>query len=314
MKENNIMTFWSSLSDGPFTNSADKWVLIVILILVVGAMLIATWLHGAISTITTVIEDDRTPPDAAKSDDDGDDDYLKVEGKYRLTAISYFLGYLSTALGVELAASEDGDGDKNDDNDPVDILCTPADTTFISFIYKASSIVQFEIDWHNKRVNCHFCNLENPNRRIGEVKSFKFKGNFIDCSKVYKFIQTNENKKEKALRKDVKIDANKLQKKLDKIEDGMEKIYNDVASVDLVEGAVVDFDELYNLIDSLTISSIMGSQNARDENKEKILTIYTIFEFLCKYDNRKHLKKRMMLDDDETNTTPVDNSDEGESN
>lgn len=313
MKENNIMTFWSSLSDGPFTNSIDKWVLIVILILVVGAVLIATWLHGATSTITTVIEDDRTPPDAARSDGDGDD-YLKVEGKYRLTAISYFLGYLSTALGVELAASEDGDGDKNDDNDPVDILCTPADTTFISFIYKETSIVQFEIDWHNKRVNCHFCNLENPNRRIGEVKSFKFKGNFIDCSKVCKFIQTNENKKEKALRKDVKIDANKLQKKLDKIEDDMEKIYNDVASVDLVEGTVVDFDELYNLIDSLAISSIVGNKNAKEADEEKRLTLYTIFEFLCKYDNRKHLKKRMMLDDDETNTTSVDNSDEGESN
>lgn len=304
MRENNTMTFWS-MSDGPFTNSADKWVLIIILILVVGAVLIATWLHGATSNITTIIEDDRmtTPPDAAKGDDN---DYLKVEGKYRATAISYFLGYLSTALDVKLATTEDDE----DKEDPVDILCTPADTTFISFIYKETSIVQFEIDWHNKRINCHFCNLENPNHRIGKVKSFKFKDNFIDCSKVCKFIQTNENKKEKTLRKDVKVNTNKLQKKLDKIEEDMEKIYNDVASVDLVEGAVVDFDELYNLIDSLTISSIVGNKNAKEADEEKRLTLYTIFEFLCKYDNRKHLKKRMMLDDD---VAPVDNSDEGES-
>lgn len=304
MRENNTMTFWF-MSDGPFTNSADKWVLIIILILVVGAVLIATWLHGATSNITTIIEDDRmtTPPDAAKGDDN---DYLKVEGKYRATAISYFLGYLSTALDVKLATTEDDE----DKEDPVDILCTPADTTFISFIYKETSIVQFEIDWHNKRINCHFCNLENPNHRIGKVKSFKFKDNFIDCSKVCKFIQTNENKKEKTLRKDVKVNTNKLQKKLDKIEEDMEKIYNDVASVDLVEGAVVDFDELYNLIDSLTISSIVGNKNAKEADEEKRLTLYTIFEFLCKYDNRKHLKKRMMLDDD---VAPVDNSDEGES-
>ena len=304
MKENNIMTFWF-MSDGPFTNSADKWVLIIILILVVCAVLVATWLHGATSNITTIIEDDRTttPPDFVKGNDN--DDYLKVEGKYRATAISYFLGYLSTALDVKLVT-----GDDKDEEDPVDILCTPADTTFISFIYKASSIVQFEIDWHNKRINCHFCNLENPNHRIGKVKSFKFKDNFIDCSKVCKFIQTNENKKEKTLRKDVKVNTNKLQKKLDKIEEGMEKIYNDVASVDLVEGAVVDFDELYNLIDSLTISSIVGNKNAKEADEEKRLTLYTIFEFLCKYDNRKHLKKRMMLDDD---VAPVDNSDEGES-
>lgn len=304
MRENNTMTFWF-MSDGPFTNSADKWVLIIILILVVGAVLIATWLHGATSNITTIIEDDRmtTPPDAAKGDDN---DYLKVEGKYRATAISYFLGYLSTALDVKLATTEDDE----DKEDPVDILCTPADTTFISFIYKETSIVQFEIDWHNKRINCHFCNLENPNHRIGKVKSFKFKDNFIDCSKVCKFIQTNENKKEKTLRKDVKVNTNKLQKKLDKIEEDMEKIYNDVASVDLVEGAVVDFDELYNLIDSLTISLIVGNKNAKEADEEKRLTLYTIFEFLCKYDNRKHLKKRMMLDDD---VAPVDNSDEGES-
>lgn len=304
MKENNTMTFWF-ISDGPFTNSADKWVLIIILILIVGAVLIATWLHGATSNITTIIEDDRTttPPDSVKGNDN--DDYLKVEGKYRATAISYFLGYLSTALDVKLAT-----GDDKDEEDPVDILCTPTDTTFISFIYKASTIVQFEIDWHNKRINCHFCNLENPNHRIGKVKSFKFKGNFIDCSKVCKFIQTNENKKEKTLRKDVKADTNKLQKKLDKIEEGMEKIYNDVASVDLVEGTVVDFDELYNLIDSLAISSIVGNKNAKEADEEKRLTLYTIFEFLCKYDNRKHLKKRMMLDDD---MAPVDNSDEGES-
>lgn len=307
MKENNTMTFWS-MSDGPFTNSAGKWVLIIILILVVGAVLIATWLHGATSNITTVIEDDRmtTPPDAAKGNDNND--YLKVEGKYRATAISYFLGYLSTALDVKLATTEDDE----DKEDPVDILCTPADTTFISFIYKASTIVQFEIDWHNKRINCHFCNLENPNHRIGKVKSFKFKGNFIDCSKVCKFIQTNENKKEKTLRKDVEVNTNKLQKKLDKIEEGMEKIYNDVASVDLVEGTVVDFDELYNLIDSLTISSIVGNKNAKEADEEKRLALYTIFEFLCKYDNRKHLKKRMMLDDNDINA-PVDNSDEGES-
>ena len=304
MKENNTMTFWF-MSDGPFTNSADKWVLIIILILVVGAVLIATWLHGATSNITTIIEDDRmtTPPYAAKGSDNND--YLKVEGKYRATAISYFLGYLSTALDVKLAT-----GDDKDEEDPVDILCTPADTTFISFIYKASTIVQFEIDWHNKRINCHFCNLENPNHRIGKVKSFKFKSNFIDCSKVCKFIQTNENKKEKTLRKDVKVNTNKLQKKLDKIEEGMEKIYNDVASVDLVEGTVVDFDELYNLIDSLAISSIVVNKNAKEADEEKKLTLYTIFEFLCKYDNRKHLKKRMMLDDD---VAPVDNSDEGES-
>lgn len=305
MRENNTMTFWS-MSDGPFTNSADKWVLIIILILVVGAVLVATWLHGATSNITTIIEDDRmtTSPYAAKGSDNND--YLKVEGKYRATAISYFLGYLSTALDVKLATTEDDE----DKEDPVDILCTPADTTFISFIYKETSIVQFEIDWHNKRINCHFCNLENPNHRIGKVKSFKFKDNFIDCSKVCKFIQTNENKKEKALRKDVKVNANKLQKKLDKIEEGMEKIYNDVASVGLVEGTVVDFDELYNLIDSLTISSIVGNKNAKEADEEKRLTLYTIFEFLCKYDNRKHLKKRMMLDDD---VVPVDNSDEGES-
>ena len=305
MKENNTMTFWF-MSDGPFTNSADKWVLIIILILVVVAVLVATWLHGATSNITTVIEDDRmtTPPDAAKGNDNND--YLKVEGKYRATAISYFLGYLSTALDVKLATTEDDE----DKEDPVDILCTPADTTFISFIYKETSIVQFEIDWHNKCINCHFCNLENPNHRIGKVKSFKFKDNFIDCSKVCKFIQTNENKKEKTLRKDVKVNANKLQKKLDKIEEGMEKIYNDVASVDLVEGTVVDFDELYNLIDSLAISSIVGNKNAKEADEEKRLTLYTIFEFLCKYDNRKHLKKRMMLDDD---VAPVDNSDEGES-
>lgn len=308
MKENNTMTFWF-MSDGPFTNSADKWVLIIILILVVGAVLVATWLHGATSNITTIIEDDRmttTPPDAAKGGDNND--YLKVEGKYRATAISYFLGYLSTALDVKLATGDHGDDE--DKEDPVDILCTPADTTFISFIYKETSIVQFEIDWHNKRINCHFCNLENPNHRIGKVKSFKFKDNFIDCSKVCKFIQTNENKKEKALRKDVKVNANKLQKKLDKIEEGMEKIYNDVASVGLVEGTVVDFDELYNLIDSLAISSIVGNKNAKEADEEKRLTLYTIFEFLCKYDNRKHLKKRMMLDDD---VVPVDNSDEGES-
>lgn len=304
MKENNTMTFWF-MSDEPFINSADKWVLIIILILIVGAVLIATWLHGATSNITTIIEDDRTttPPDSVKGNDNND--YLKVEGKYRATAISYFLGYLSTALDVKLAT-----GDDKDEEDPVDILCTPTDTTFISFIYKASTIVQFEIDWHNKRINCHFCNLENPNHRIGKVKSFKFKGNFIDCSKVCKFIQTNENKKEKTLRKDVKADTNKLQKKLDKIEEGMEKIYNDVASVDLVEGTVVDFDELYNLIDSLAISSIVGNKNAKEADEEKRLTLYTIFEFLCKYDNRKHLKKRMMLDDD---MAPVDNSDEGES-
>lgn len=304
MRENNIMTFWS-MSDGPFTNSADKWVLIIILILVVGAVLVATWLHGATSNITTIIEDDRmtTSPDAAKGDDNND--YVKVEGKYRATAISYFLGYLSTALDVKLATEDD-----KDKEDPVDILCTPADTTFISFIYKASSIVQFEIDWHNKCINCHFCNLENPNHRIGKVKSFKFKDNFIDCSKVCKFIQTNENKKEKTLRKDVKINTNKLQKKSDKIEEDMEKIYNDVASVDLVEGTVVDFDELYNLIDSLIISSIVGNKNVKEADEEKRLTLYTIFEFLCKYDNRKHLKKRMMLDDD---AAPVDNSDEGES-
>ena len=305
MKENNTMTFWF-MSDGPFTNSADKWVLIIILILVVVAVLVATWLHGATSNITTVIEDDRmtTPPDAAKDNDNND--YLKVEGKYRATAISYFLGYLSTALDVKLAATEDDE----DKEDPVDILCTPADTTFISFIYKETSIVQFEIDWHNKCINCHFCNLESPNHRIGKVKSFKFKDNFIDCSKVCKFIQTNENKKEKTLRKDVKVNANKLQKKLDKIEEGMEKIYNDVASVDLVEGTVVDFDELYNLINSLTISSVVGNKNAKEADEEKRLTLYTIFEFLCKYDNPKHLKKRMMLDDD---VVPVDNSDEGES-
>lgn len=305
MKENNTMTFWF-MSDGPFANSADKWVLIIILILIVSAVLIATWLHGATSNITTIIEDDRTttPPDSVKGNDN--DDYLKVEGKYRATAISYFLGYLSTALDVKLATT----GDDENKEDPVDILCTPADTTFISFIYKASSIVQFEIDWHNKRINCHFCNLENPNHRIGKVKSFKFKDNFIDCSKVCKFIQTNENKKEKALRKDVKVNTNKLQKKLDKIEEDMEKIYNDVASVDLVEGTVVDFDELYNLVDSLTISSIVGNKNAKEADEEKRLTLYTIFEFLCKYDNRKHLKKRMMLDDD---VAPVDNSDEGES-
>lgn len=304
MRENNTMTFWS-MSDGPFTNSADKWVLIIILILVVGAVLVATWLHGATSNITTIIEDDRmtTSPDAAKGSDNND--YLKVEGKYRATAISYFLGYLSTALDVKLA-TEDG----KDKEDPVDILCTPADTTFISFIYKASSIVQFEIDWHNKRINCHFCNLESPNHRIGKVKSFKFKDNFIDCSKVCKFIQTNENKKEKTLRKYVKVNTNKLQKKSDKIEEDMEKIYNDVASVDLVEGTVVDFDELYNLIDSLIISSIVGNKNVKEADEEKRLTLYTIFEFLCKYDNRKHLKKRMMLDDD---VAPVDNSDEGES-
>ena len=305
MKENNTMTFWF-MSDGPFTNSADKWVLIIILILVVVAVLVATWLHGATSNITTVIEDDRmtTQPDAAKDNDNND--YLKVEGKYRATAISYFLGYLSTALDVKLATTEDDE----DKEDPVDILCTPADTTFISFIYKETSIVQFEIDWHNKCINCHFCNLESPNHRIGKVKSFKFKDNFIDCSKVCKFIQTNENKKEKTLRKDVKVNANKLQKKLDKIEEGMEKIYNDVASVDLVEGTVVDFDELYNLINSLTISSVVGNKNAKEADEEKRLTLYTIFEFLCKYDNRKHLKKRMMLDDD---VVPVDNSDEGES-
>ena len=305
MKENNTMTFWS-MSNGPFTNSADKWVLIIILILVIGAVLVDTWLHGATSNITTIIEDDRmtTPPDAAKGSDNND--YLKVEGKYRATAISYFLGYLSTALDVKLATTEDDE----DKEDPVDILCTPADTTFISFIYKASTIVQFEIDWHNKCINCHFCNLENPNHRIGKVKSFKFKGNFIDCSKVCKFIQTNEKKKEKTLRKDVEANANKLQKKLDKIEEGMEKIYNDVASVDLVEGTVVNFDELYNLVDSLTISSIVGNKNAKEADEEKRLTLYTIFEFLCKYDNRKHLKKRMMLDDD---VAPVDNSDEGES-
>lgn len=306
MKENNTMTFWF-ISDGPFTNSADKWVLIIILILVVGAVLVATWLHGATSTI--IIDDDRdnrTPPTPPVSDDGNDNnDYVKVEGKYRTTAISYFLGYLSTALDVKLATEDD-----EDKEDPVDILCTPADTTFISFIYKETSIVQFEIDWHNKRINCHFCNLENPNHRIGEVKTFKFKGNFIDCSKVCKFIQTNENKKEKTLRKDVKANANKLQKKLDKIEEVMEKIYNDVASVDLAEGTVVDFDELYNLIDSLTISSIVGNKNAKEADEEKRLTLYTIFEFLCKYDNRKHLKKRMMLDDD---VVPVDNSDEGES-
>lgn len=268
-------------------------------------MLVATWLHGATSNITTVIEDDRmtTPLDAAKGDDNND--YVKVEGKYRATAISYFLDYLSTTLDVKLATEDD-----KDKENPVDILCTPADTTFISFIYKASSIVQFEIDWHNKRINCHFCNLENPNHRIGKVKSFKFKDNFIDCSKVCKFIQTNENKKEKTLRKDVKVNTNKLQKKLDKIEEDMEKIYNDVASVDLIEGTVVDFDELYNLIDSLTISSIVGNKNAKEADEEKRLTLYTIFEFLCKYDNRKHLKKRMMLDDD---VAPVDNSDEGES-
>lgn len=306
MRENNTMTFWS-MSDGLFTNSADKWVLIIILILVVGAVLVATLLHSATSNITTIIEDDRmtTPPDAAKGDDNND--YVKVEGKYRATAISYFLGYLSTALDVKLATEDD-----KDKEDPVDILCTPADTTFISFIYKASSIVQFEIDWHNKRINCHFCNLENPNHRIGKVKSFKFKDNFIDCSNVCKFIQTNENKKEKTLRKDVKVNTNKLQKKLDKIEEGMEKIYNDVASVDLVEGTVVDFDELYNLIDSLAISSIVGNKNAKEADEEKRLTLYTIFEFLCKYDNRKHLKKRMMLDDNDINA-PVDNSDEGES-
>ena len=304
MKENNTMTFWF-MSDGLFINSADKWMLIIILILVVGAVLIATWLHGATSTITTVIEDDRTttPPDTVKDDDNND--YLKVEGKYRATAISYFLGYLSTALDVKLATEDD-----EDKEDPVDILCTPADTTFISFIYKASTIVQFEIDWHNKRINCHFCNLENPNHRIGKVKSFKFKGNFIDCSKVCKFIQTNENKKEKTLRKDVEVNTNKLQKKLDKIEEGMERIYNDVAPVDLVEGTVVDFDELYNLIDSLTISSIVGNKNAKEADEEKRLTLYTIFEFLCKYDNRKHLKKRMMLEND---VAPADNSDEGES-
>ena len=302
MKENNTMTFWF-MSDGPFTNSADKWVLITILILIVGAVLIATWLHDATSTI--VINDDRDnrAPLTLPVSDNGDDnnDYVKVEGKYRATTISYFLGYLSTALDVKLAT-----GDNKDEEDPVDILCTSADTTFIAFIYKETAIIQFEIDWHNKRINCHFCNLENPNRRIGEVKTFKFKGNFIDCSKVCKFIQTNENKKEKALRKDMK----ELQKKLDKIEDGMEKIYNDVASVDLVEGTVVNFDELYNLVDSLTISSIVGNKNAKEADEEKRLTLYTIFEFLCKYDNRKHLKKRMMLDDD---VAPVDNSDEGES-
>ena len=44
----------------------------------------------------------------------------------------------------------------------------------------------------------------------------------------------------------------------------MEKIYNDVASVDLVEGTVVNFDELYNLVDSLTISSIVGNKNAKE--------------------------------------------------
>ena len=302
MKENNIMTFWF-MSDGPFTNSADKWVLITILILVVGAVLIATWLHGATSTIIIDNDRDNRAPLIPPVSDNGDDnnDYVKVEGKYRATAISYFLGYLSTALDVKLAI-----GDNKDEEDPVDILCTPADTTFISFIYKASTIIQFEIDWHNKRINCHFCNLENPNRGIGEVKTFKFKSNFIDCSKVCKFIQTNENKKEKALRKD----ANKLQKKLDKIEEGMEKIYNDVASVDLVEGTVVNFDELYNLVDSLTISSIVGNKNAKEADEEKRLTLYTIFEFLCKYDNRKHLKKRMMLDDD---VASIDNSDEGES-
>ena len=306
MKENNTMIFWF-ISDGPFINSADKWVLITILILVVGAVLIATWLHGATSTIVIDNDCDNRVPLTPPVSDNGDDNnnYVKIEGKYRATAISYFLGYLSTALDVKLATE-----DNKDEEDPVDILCTPADTTFISFIYKASTIVQFEIDWHNKRINCHFCNLENPNHRIGKVKSFKFKGNFIDCSKVCKFIQTNENKKEKTLRKDIEVNANKLQKKLDKIEEGMEKIYNDVASVDLVEGTVVDFDELYNLVDSLTISSIVGNKNAKEADEEKRLTLYTIFEFLCKYDNRKHLKKRMMLDDD---VAPVDNSDEGES-